>query len=126
MNVKRSSLLVTAAAVVLTIAGCTTAPEPVAPERPPVQMPPPVKEVRPEPVKPTPAPLFTPGAFADLPGWLDDDQREAWSAFTASCNVLGRRAQWAEACAIARGVDATDLAAVRSLRQHAGLDSPLP
>jgi membrane-bound lytic murein transglycosylase A len=81
-------------------------------------MPPPVKEIKPapvpEPVKPAPAPLFTPASFADLPGWAEDDQREAWSAFNTSCNVLGRRAQWAEACAIARGVDASDLAAVRS------------
>ena len=114
MNVKRSSLLVTAAAVVLTIAGCTTTPEPKAPEKPPVVMPPPVMEVRPEPVKPAPAPLFTPGAFADLPGWIDDDQREAWGAFTGSCGVLGKRAQWAEVCARARGVDASDLAAVRA------------
>lgn len=118
MNVKRSSLLVTAAVVALTIAGCTTAPAPKAPEKPPVLMPPPVKEVKPapapEPVKPAPAPLFTPASFADLPGWAEDDQREAWSAFQASCGVLGRRAQWAEACAIARGVDASDLAAVRA------------
>lgn len=78
-------------------------------------MPPPVKEVVPaEPPKPAAAPLFTPGTFADLPGWQDDDQREAWSAFMASCSVLGRRAQWAEPCAIARGVDAGDLAAVRT------------
>ncbi|MFD2365629.1 murein transglycosylase A [Pseudoduganella sp. GCM10020061] len=117
MNVKRSSLLVSAAAVALIVAGCTTAPE-KAPARPPVLMPPPVKEVlplpQPEPVKPAPAPLFTPATFAELPGWAEDDQREAWSAFTASCSVLGRRAQWAEACTLARGVNATDLAAVRA------------
>lgn len=117
MNVKRSSLLVSAAAVALIVAGCTTAPE-KAPARPPVLMPPPVKEVlpapQPEPVKPAPAPLFTPATFAELPGWAEDDQREAWGAFTASCSVLGRRAQWAEACALARGVNATDLAAVRA------------
>lgn len=112
MNVKRSSLLVTAAIVAMVLAGCTTAP----PETPPVWMPPPVKEVRPapQPEPAHPAPLFTQGAFSDLPGWDGDDQREAWSAFLASCSVLGKRAQWAEACAIARGVDASDLAAVRT------------
>lgn len=83
-------------------------------------MPPPVKVVVPEeapapvPPKPPAAPLFTPGTFADLPGWADDDQREAWSAFLSSCSVLGRRAQWSAPCALARGVNAGDLAAVRA------------
>lgn len=115
MNVKRSSLLVSATVVAVMVAGCVTPPPPAEPARPPVLMPPPVKEVVPaEPPKPVAAPLFTPGTFADLPGWQEDDQREAWSAFMSSCSVLGRRAQWAEACAIARGVDAADLAAVRA------------
>ncbi|MES2129667.1 MAG: murein transglycosylase A [Pseudomonadota bacterium] len=91
----------------MTLAACTTAT--VKP--PPVVMPPPVKMEVP---KPAPTPLFTPAAFADLPGWQQDDVAQAWPAFMASCAVLAKRAEWAEPCQVARSVDQGDSAAVRS------------
>lgn len=79
-------------------------------------MPPPVvTPVPPQPpVKPPPAPLMTPATFAALPGWAEDDQREAWPALTRSCGVLARKPDWAAACAASASVDARDLAAVRN------------
>lgn len=112
MNVTRTSLLVSLAAVAAIFAGCTTAPEKPAAVPPPVVMPPPVKEVSPPP-KPEPVPLFTAASFADLPGWAADDQRDAWDAFMKSCAAIGRRAQWAGVCEAAKGVDKADLVAVR-------------
>ncbi len=49
-----------------------------------------------------------------MPGWERDDLRQAWSSFNASCSALGRKPEWANACAAARAVNATDGAAVRS------------
>ena len=54
-----------------------------------------------------------PVTFADIPGWAEDDLREAWQPFLSSCNVLARKPEWTEPCSIARGVNATDAAAVR-------------
>lgn len=52
-------------------------------------------------------------AYADLPGWQDDDVREAWPALLASCGALAARMGWREACASAASVDPSDSAAVR-------------
>ena len=81
-------------------------------------MPPPVGPVvvppaQPEP-PPPPAPPMTPVDFAALPGWQQDDLRQAWPAFMQSCRVLAARAGWATPCAAARSVDAQDGAAIRS------------
>jgi membrane-bound lytic murein transglycosylase A len=112
------------------LAACTTPPPQPAP---PVRLPPPVG---PAPVPPTvppsvpptvppsvpptapppappPAPLFTPVAFEALPGWQQDDLRQAWPAFQASCRALGAKADWKTVCAAARMVDAQDGAAIR-------------
>lgn len=117
----RSSLLVSAGAVALALAACTTPPPTPAP---PVVMPPPVMQVEPPvappstpptpPTQPEPAPLMTPSAFAALPGWERDDLRQAWPAFMTSCGVLGRKPEWKTACGAARTVNASDGAAVRS------------
>jgi membrane-bound lytic murein transglycosylase A len=56
---------------------------------------------------------MTPVAFAVLPGWQQDDLRQAWPAFMASCRALGVRAEWKPACTAARVVDANDGAAIR-------------
>ena len=56
---------------------------------------------------------MTPASFSDLPGWEQDDQRQAWPALLKSCGPLVRKAEWKEACVAARLVDAGDLAAVR-------------
>jgi membrane-bound lytic murein transglycosylase A len=80
-------------------------------------MPPPVGPVavpKPEPVvPPPPAQLMTPSTFGALPGWQQDDLREAWPAFMGSCKVLVRKDDWKEACAAAGSVDAADGSAVR-------------
>ena len=110
------------------LAACGTPPlqpQPQPQPRPPVRLPPPVG---PTPVPPTappaqppaqapaqpPAPLFTPVAFEALPGWQQDDLRQAWPAFQASCRALGAKADWKSVCAAAKTVDAGDGAAVRS------------
>jgi membrane-bound lytic murein transglycosylase A len=38
-------------------------------------------------------------AWADLPGWRNDDLAAAWPALRASCRVLGKRQAWRDACA---------------------------
>lgn len=56
---------------------------------------------------------FQQATFADLPGWGQDDLRQAWPAFVASCRVLVKRADWASPCAVARDVNVGDESVVR-------------
>ncbi len=56
--------------------------------------------------------------YADLPGWQDDDVREAWPALLNSCAVLAVRAGWAEACANVASIDPSDSVAVRRFFQE--------
>ena len=100
MSLKRTSLLASLAAAVFT--ACTTTP-PVLPSKPPVVTPP-----------QQPAELFRPVNFDALPGWGKDDLREAWPAFMVSCNVLVKKPDWREPCAVARDVNAKDEKAVRT------------
>jgi membrane-bound lytic murein transglycosylase A len=109
-----ASLPVLLAIVALALAGCTTPPQP----RPPVVMPPPVGPVavpQPEraPPKPEPVPLMTPTTFGALPGWQQDDLREAWPAFIGSCKVLVRKEDWTAPCTAAATVNPADGAAIR-------------
>lgn len=109
-------------ALVCLLSACSTTPQP---EQPPVTMPPPVGPVvvpptppaeqpAPAPEPPPPTPPLTPVGFAALPGWQQDDVRQAWPAFQQSCSVLATRAaEWKTPCAAARSVDAADAAAVR-------------
>ena len=52
-------------------------------------------------------------SFADIPGWTEDDQREAWPPLLASCRALATKPEWKPACAAASSVDATDALTVR-------------
>ncbi|MDB5761226.1 MAG: murein transglycosylase [Herminiimonas sp.] len=61
-----------------------------------------------------PAEILRSATYAALPGWDKDDLREAWPAFLASCEVLVKKADWKEPCAIARDVNAADEKAVRT------------
>lgn len=98
MSLIRISLL---ASVAFGMAACTTTP----PQKSvPPTVAPPAKSA--ETLKLT--------TFAALPGWEHDDLREAWSAFIASCTVLGKKINWKESCAVAGDVDASDVNAVRS------------
>jgi membrane-bound lytic murein transglycosylase A len=112
----RRSLPVSLGIVALALAACTTPPQP----RPPVVMPPPVGPVavplpqpEPPPPKPEPVPLMTPTTFGALPGWQQDDLREAWPAFIGSCKVLVRKADWTAPCTAAATVNPADGAAIR-------------
>ncbi len=103
MKFKQISLLASALCVVLGMQACTT----VAPvDKPPVSAPPPATPA-------TPAELLRPSSFSALPGWQQDDLKQAWPAFVASCTVLVRKIDWQEPCTIARGVDGGDDKAVR-------------
>jgi membrane-bound lytic murein transglycosylase A len=111
-------------ALVSLVSACSTEPQPTPqpqPGPPPVTMPPPLGPVvvPPPPEQPPAAPAepvapLTPTTFAALPGWQQDDVRQAWPAFQQSCSVLAsRQAGWKTPCAAASSVDATDRAAVR-------------
>jgi membrane-bound lytic murein transglycosylase A len=109
--------------LVALLAACTTPPQPQP--QPPVKLPPPVGPVTVPTEPPTPptqpptqppsppAPLFTPVSFETLPGWRQDDLRQAWPAFQASCRALALRPDWKTACAAGRLVDANDGEAIR-------------
>jgi membrane-bound lytic murein transglycosylase A len=56
---------------------------------------------------------FAPARYADLPGWRNDDLRDAWKAFRQTCSALVRRAAWAAPCARANEVRAADSDDVR-------------
>jgi membrane-bound lytic murein transglycosylase A len=119
MLITRRSLPVSLGIVALALSACTTTPPQPQP-KPPVVMPPPVGPIavpKPEPVvpppAPEPAPLMTPSTFGALPGWQQDDLREAWPAFMGSCKVLVRKDDWKEPCTVAGSVDAADGSAIR-------------
>jgi membrane-bound lytic murein transglycosylase A len=100
-----TSLLVSAAFVALSLAGCKT----VEPEKAPVQ---PVKP--PQPAQPTtPAVTLRPSSFSAVPGWERDTLRDAWQPFLSSCVVLLKKPDWKEPCTLAHDVDARDDKAVR-------------
>ena len=65
----------------------------------------------------TPHAVFTPTAYADLPGWSDDRVEAVWPAFLVGCTALVARprtqALWQAPCAAADAIDERDAAAVR-------------
>jgi len=75
-------------------------------------MPPPVGPTPAPPQQPA-APLFTPVTFEVLPGWQQDDLRQAWPAFMASCRALAAKPDWKSACGAAKAVDGGDGVAIR-------------
>ena len=118
------SLPVLLAIVAAALTGCATPPTPTptptltpTPPRPPVVMPPPLGPVavpQPPPLpKPEPVALMTPATFSALPGWQQDDLREAWPAFIGSCKVLVRKIEWTAPCTAAATVNPADGAAIR-------------
>ncbi|TFW32011.1 murein transglycosylase A [Massilia horti] len=117
----RRSVPASLAIVSFLLAACSTAPvqqpKPPATTPPPVTMPPPVGPIAvpapPVAPPPPPAPLMTPTSFGALPGWEQDDLRQAWPAFAASCRALTTKDDWKAACAAARLVDVRDGNAIR-------------
>lgn len=95
--------------IAFSLAACSTAPvRQPAPAPVPATLPAPL----PAPVKP--AATFKPVSFAELPGWQEDDLRQAWPALLASCSVLTKKPLWQEACNNANTVNPADAAAVRT------------
>jgi peptidoglycan lytic transglycosylase A len=77
------------------------------------------------PPKPTPRPVpiptpaepvvrYEPAGWSQLPGWGDDDVREAWPAFLKSCKSLRFRTEWASACGAAPALDAKSAKVIRA------------
>lgn len=97
----RPSLLVTT--IVVALSACTT----VSPEK--SSQPSVAGPTKPESVKE----VLKPTTFAAIPGWEQDNLREAWPAFLTSCDVMIKRADWREPCSVARSVDATNEKAIR-------------
>ncbi len=105
---QRASVTPILFAVALLLAACAGPLPRVQPQPQPTVRPAPV----PDPAVKSSGHLQAVG-YADLPGWTEDDQREAWPALLASCGALGSRPGWGEACAGASAVDAADPLAVR-------------
>lgn len=98
------SLLVSLFCVILGLQACATAPTEKVP----------VLELPSKPTGDTKSTeMLKPVSFASLPGWAQDDLREAWPAFMASCAVLGKKTEWREPCQVAGDVNPSDLHAVR-------------
>ncbi len=108
MSFKYSSLLVST--LLIALAACTT-PQPERAPAAPVSPAAPVAQVVPvsKPVE-----ILQPVTFAAVPGWGQDDLRQAWPAFLVSCQVLVKQADWQEPCTVGRDVNAADSHAVRS------------
>jgi membrane-bound lytic murein transglycosylase A len=102
MSFLRSSLLHSLAVLAL-LAGCST----TRLEKPAAPIAAPGKTVL------TPAEMLRRTTYASLPGWSQDDLRDAWPAFRASCEVLVKKPEWKESCSVAREVLASDSKAVR-------------
>ena len=69
------------------------------------------------PVLPTAA-ILRPSTYSALPGWAQDDLREAWPAFRASCEVLIRKPEWKDVCTLARDVAPADARTVRQFFEN--------
>jgi len=101
----------------LLFAGCQTVP--VAPQpTPPVAVPPIAAPPPPATPSAVTRPVFTPAAWADVPGWNSDAVEAAWPAFRIGCRALladaKTRELWQAPCAASELVVATDAAAVRA------------
>ena len=107
----RHSLL-HASGLLILLAGCSTPRQdrPVAPGTTVTATPPAAITATPPAAS---APALRPVKFAAMPGWQQDDLREALPVFRTSCEVLVRKPEWKEVCTIARDVTATDANAVR-------------
>ena len=115
MIARRLSGVAAAALAALILAGCATKP-PASPvgQTCPETKPCPACPVCPGVVEKPKVPTLAPVAFADLPGWGQDDLAAAWPAFRASCRALRFRDTWREACARAEALENPDGAAIRA------------
>ncbi len=96
----RAHLLAAAAfagAGAIWLAGCATPPRTCPPPPPPV-----------------PHVGYEPASWSSLPGWDRDEVKDAWPAFLASCNAVGRRAPWIAACEAAQAMKPASSVDVRA------------
>lgn len=74
------------------------------------------------PIVGAPVAVFLAAAWAELPGWMDDDQSQAWQPFLRSCKALRLRKEWKDwqaVCEAAGSGPAPDRAAARTFfEQH--------
>ena len=116
-SMKRFSLTVLSAALLLFMVACSVTPVkkslPVVEKKAEAKLETKV-DTKTEPKNETKAETLRVVSFADLVGWAEDDLRQAWPAFIASCDVLGKRAVWKEVCASAVMVNAEDVTEVRN------------
>ena len=96
---RTASLRAAAFAALAALAGCQVTPPTIAPPAAP------------------PRAVFTPAAYAQLPGWSGDRLDAAWPALRVGCKALVARARsqalWQAACTAADAVDDRDSGAVR-------------
>ncbi len=126
--------LITATAAFALLYGCANPPEapkgnpdvaataPAKTDKPQAEVPPP-----PPPAKPvasgarddddhgfaTATAYYEPASFASLPGWKDDNLKDALKAFDQTCNAYRNRAEWTKVCQQAGRVNGNDNAAIR-------------
>jgi len=110
-----------AASLILTLVACMTPQKPLPVEPKPIT--PPVAPTVPPIVPPTVPPKLVPitnytqayklSSYAEMPGWGNDDLREAWPAFVNSCSALKNKAEWKEVCSSLKNVDAKDSTSIR-------------
>jgi membrane-bound lytic murein transglycosylase A len=114
MSLIRTSLTLSAVAVLAALAACTTVPSGSVPRQP---APPPSAAQKPETPSASkdalPKQVLTPTTFSAIPSWDKDKLREAWPAFIASCEALVKRPDWKEPCTVARDVDASSEKKIR-------------
>jgi membrane-bound lytic murein transglycosylase A len=65
-------------------------------------------------LEPPPAPPLQPAAYAELPGWAEDDLAQVWEAFLRSCRALRMRDSWVAACGKAAEIATPTSAAIRA------------
>ena len=116
-SMKRFSLTVLSAALLLFMVACSVTPVkkslPVVEKKAEAKLETKV-DTKTEPKNEIKVETLRVVSFADLVGWAEDDLRQAWPAFIASCDVLGKRAVWKEVCASAVMVNAEDVTEVRN------------
>lgn len=116
-SMKRFSLTVLSAALLLFMVACSVTPVkkslPVVEKKAEAKLETKV-DTKTEPKNESKAETLRVVSFADLVGWAEDDLRQAWPAFIASCDVLGKRVVWKEVCASAVMVNAEDVTEVRN------------
>jgi membrane-bound lytic murein transglycosylase A len=94
---------ITAFATGLLLQACSVVGPPKPPPRP-----------VPVPTPAEPAVRYEQVGWSRLPGWDDDDVREAWPAFLKSCRSLRFRAEWTAPCTAAQSLDGTSARGIRS------------